>query len=107
MGWSFPAPGVNAIANLSRPHLSAFRGAMREVPEGRRGTLSKRFVPSPSGSTGPPPPYDGGGILDSCRGLHVGTALAGTNFSFGAAGISRIDLKSRSTPTAKPGQPSE
>src|SRR5260221_9640866 len=36
---------------------------MGEVPAGRRGALSKRFVPSPSGPAGPPPPCDGGGIL--------------------------------------------
>src|SRR5216684_6639274 len=36
---------------------------MGEVPGGRRGTLSKRFVPSPSGPVGPPPPYDGGGMI--------------------------------------------
>src|SRR5258708_11941087 len=35
---------------------------MGEVPAGRRGTLSKRFVLSPSGPTGPPPPCDGGGV---------------------------------------------
>src|SRR5260221_10819358 len=38
---------------------------MGEVPGGRRGTLSKRFVLSPSGPVGPPPPYDGGGIMSS------------------------------------------
>src|SRR5882757_7681166 len=36
---------------------------MGEVPEGRRGTPSKRFVPSPSDPIGPPPPYDGGGMI--------------------------------------------
>src|SRR5260221_13650848 len=33
---------------------------MGEVPKGRRGTVSKRFVLSPSDPIGPPPPYDAG-----------------------------------------------
>src|SRR5258708_2317704 len=55
-----PPPAGRAIAYEFFELLPHHMG---EVPGGRRGTLLKRFVLSPSGPVGPPPPYDGGGIM--------------------------------------------
>src|SRR5258708_19851871 len=61
-----------------------------EVPEGGRGTLSKRFGSSASDPIGPPPPYDGGGVMSLSvlqQRHHLGEGVAGIGFEFGPGAV--------------------
>src|SRR5882757_9806569 len=57
--------GLSARTSSSLPHH------MGEVPEGRRGTLSKRFVPPPPPPHRALPPHGGGGMVRR-HGLELG-----------------------------------